>query len=173
MLVRWYIIHTKTDNDSKLFRHRNSTKTGLQLLGGVLLESVPCEAQKKDQPDQGAPVGPAAGHAAEDPGRRCSRVQHRPLVDSHWQAQGVSPCNLSIHFRSSLPCILPHASGRRWDHLERDGKTVEMAGEEAFNRALRTWARWVDRNIDPTRTRVFFRSVSPEHKRYNTHFQQQ
>jgi len=51
--------------------------------------------------------------------------------------------------------------------------TVEMAGEEAFNRALRTWARWVDRNIDPTRTRVFFRSVSPEHKRYNTHFQQQ
>jgi len=43
---------------------------------------------------------------------------------------------------------------------------VEMAGEEAFNRALRTWARWVDRNIDPSRTRVFFRSVSPEHKRY-------
>jgi hypothetical protein len=50
---------------------------------------------------------------------------------------------------------------------------VEMAGEEAFNRALRTWARWVDRNIDPSRTRVFFRSVSPEHKRYYTHFQQQ
>ncbi|KAG2590071.1 protein trichome birefringence-like 1 [Panicum virgatum] len=56
---------------------------------------------------------------------------------------------------------------RAWDHLERDGKTVEMAGEEAFNRALRTWARWVDRNIDPTRTRVFFRSVSPEHKSVN------
>lgn len=41
-----------------------------------------------------------------------------------------------------------------------------MEGEEAFNRALRTWARWVDDNIDPTRTRVFFRSISPEHKRY-------
>ncbi|CAO2179223.1 unnamed protein product [Urochloa humidicola] len=54
-----------------------------------------------------------------------------------------------------------------WDHLERDGKMVEMAGEEAFNRALRTWARWVNRNIDPSRTRVFFRSVSPEHKSVN------
>lgn len=56
----------------------------------------------------------------------------------------------------------------RWDHLERNGKLVEMDGEEAFNRALRTWARWVDHNVDPTRTRVFFRSVSPEHKRYNS-----
>ncbi|KAL6615581.1 hypothetical protein ACP70R_037851 [Stipagrostis hirtigluma subsp. patula] len=56
---------------------------------------------------------------------------------------------------------------RAWDHLERDGKMVEMAGEEAFNRALRTWARWVDHNVDPSRTRVFFRSVSPEHKSVN------
>ncbi|KAJ1284304.1 hypothetical protein BS78_03G194100 [Paspalum vaginatum] len=53
---------------------------------------------------------------------------------------------------------------KAWDHLERDGKMVEMAGEAAFNRALRTWARWIDQNIDPSRTRVFFRSVSPEHK---------
>ncbi|KQK08717.1 hypothetical protein BRADI_2g43447v3 [Brachypodium distachyon] len=54
---------------------------------------------------------------------------------------------------------------RAWDHLERNGVHVKMDGEEAFNRALRTWARWVDHNVDPTRTRVFFRSVSPEHKR--------
>jgi hypothetical protein len=51
-----------------------------------------------------------------------------------------------------------------WDHLERDGKKVDMAGEEAFNRALTTWARWIDHNVDQRRTRVFFRSVSPEHK---------
>ncbi|CAM0881699.1 unnamed protein product [Alopecurus aequalis] len=46
---------------------------------------------------------------------------------------------------------------RAWDHLERNGVLVDMEGEEAFNRALRTWARWVDHNLDPTRTRVFFR----------------
>nr|CAB3477612.1 unnamed protein product [Digitaria exilis] len=62
---------------------------------------------------------------------------------------------------------------RAWDNFERDGKKVEMAGGEAFNRALRTWARWVDSNIDPSRTRVFFRSVSPEHKRYYKYFKQQ
>ena len=46
---------------------------------------------------------------------------------------------------------------------------VKMEGEEAFSRALRTWARWVDHNVEQTRTRVFFRSVSPEHKGY-AHF---
>ncbi|XP_047057155.1 protein trichome birefringence-like 28 [Lolium rigidum] len=56
---------------------------------------------------------------------------------------------------------------RAWDHLERNGVHVEMEGEEAFNRALRTWAKWVDHNIDPTRTKVFFRSISPEHKSAN------
>uniref|UniRef100_A0A0E0JL56 Uncharacterized protein n=1 Tax=Oryza punctata TaxID=4537 RepID=A0A0E0JL56_ORYPU len=56
---------------------------------------------------------------------------------------------------------------RAWDHLERDGKPVEMGGEEAFNRALRTWATWVDENVDSARTRVFFRSISPEHKSEN------
>ncbi|GJM93917.1 hypothetical protein PR202_ga10513 [Eleusine coracana subsp. coracana] len=53
---------------------------------------------------------------------------------------------------------------RAWDHLEKDGKKVEMSGEEAFNRALRTWAKWIDHNVDQGRTRVFFRNVSPEHK---------
>jgi len=79
--------------------HLHSTKTGLQLLRGVLLESVPREARNKDQPDQGAQAGSAAGHAAEDPGRRRSHLQHRPLVDSHWQAQSVSPrdpCSLTM-----------------------------------------------------------------------------
>ncbi|XP_037481998.1 protein trichome birefringence-like 1 [Triticum dicoccoides] len=56
---------------------------------------------------------------------------------------------------------------RAWDHLERNGMLVKMEGEEAFSRALRTWARWVDHNVDQTRTRVFFRSVSPEHKGAN------
>ena len=140
MLVRWYIIHTKTDNDAKLFRHRNSTKTGLQLLGGVLLESVPCEARKKDQPDQGAPVGPAAGHAAEDPGRRCSRVQHRPLVDSHWQAQSASPrdlCSLtmlnllySLHLTPYIWMQVGPSRERREDGRDGRGGSLQQSAED-------------------------------------------
>lgn len=56
---------------------------------------------------------------------------------------------------------------RAWDHLERNGMLVKMEGEEAFSRALRTWARWVDHNVNQTKTRVFFRSISPQHKGAN------
>ncbi|KAK3151416.1 hypothetical protein QOZ80_3AG0245590 [Eleusine coracana subsp. coracana] len=34
---------------------------------------------------------------------------------------------------------------------------------EAFQKALTTWASWVDRYINPQQTRVFFRSSSPSH----------
>lgn len=36
---------------------------------------------------------------------------------------------------------------------------------DAYTRALRTWAQWVDANVDPTRTRVFFRGYSASHFR--------
>lgn len=41
-----------------------------------------------------------------------------------------------------------------------------MGAEEAFNRAVRTWTRWLDRNVDSHKTMVFFRSISPEHKKF-------
>ncbi|THU72742.1 hypothetical protein C4D60_Mb04t15400 [Musa balbisiana] len=60
---------------------------------------------------------------------------------------------------------------RAWNYLERSEELMEdMEAEEAFQRALRTWAQWVDRNVDPGRTAVFFRSISPEHKRENLHW---
>ena len=37
---------------------------------------------------------------------------------------------------------------------------------EAYTKALRTWAQWVDANIDSNRTRVFFRGFSASHFRY-------
>lgn len=33
----------------------------------------------------------------------------------------------------------------------------------AFEEALTTWANWVDLNIDPTKSKVFFQGVSPSH----------
>ncbi|XP_042390648.1 protein trichome birefringence-like 1 [Zingiber officinale] len=61
-----------------------------------------------------------------------------------------------------------HGKMRAWDYFQlREELTEEMEPAEAFNKALRTWARWVDRNVDPCRTDVFFHSISPEHKREN------
>ncbi|KAI3973471.1 hypothetical protein MKW92_000820, partial [Papaver armeniacum] len=34
---------------------------------------------------------------------------------------------------------------------------------EAYNKALSTWARWIDKNIDVNRTQVLFRGYSVTH----------
>lgn len=39
---------------------------------------------------------------------------------------------------------------------------------EAYKRALSTWARWVDKNLDGSRTQIFFRGYSATHFRYNS-----
>ena len=33
----------------------------------------------------------------------------------------------------------------------------------AYEKALQTWANWVDSQVDPTKTKVFFQGVSPDH----------
>lgn len=40
---------------------------------------------------------------------------------------------------------------------------TDMDRLAAFEKGLRTWARWVDTAVDHTRTRVFFLSISPTH----------
>ncbi|CAK7325883.1 unnamed protein product [Dovyalis caffra] len=35
----------------------------------------------------------------------------------------------------------------------------------AFERSLRTWAKWVEEHVDPNRTKVFFNSMAPLHVR--------
>lgn len=37
---------------------------------------------------------------------------------------------------------------------------------EAFRKALTTWGRWVDANVNPTKSLVFFRGYSASHFRY-------
>ncbi|XP_055830996.1 protein trichome birefringence-like 36 [Solanum dulcamara] len=37
----------------------------------------------------------------------------------------------------------------------------------AYEKGLMTWAKWVDLNLDPRKSRVFFRSMSPRHNREN------
>lgn len=35
----------------------------------------------------------------------------------------------------------------------------------AYEKALNTWATWVDSNVDPAKTKVFFQGVSPDHSK--------
>ncbi|KAK7382496.1 hypothetical protein VNO80_01349 [Phaseolus coccineus] len=41
----------------------------------------------------------------------------------------------------------------------------ELDNQIAYNLGLRTWANWVDSTIDPTKTQVFFTTMSPSHTR--------
>lgn len=53
---------------------------------------------------------------------------------------------------------------RGWDYMESGGSLYEdMDRLVALERGLRTWATWVDANVDATSTRVFFQSISPTH----------
>ncbi|XVF25666.1 hypothetical protein REPUB_Repub13aG0233200 [Reevesia pubescens] len=51
-----------------------------------------------------------------------------------------------------------------WDYI-RDGSALykDMDRLVAFNKGLSTWANWVDSNVDPTKTKVFFQGISPTH----------
>ncbi|KAE9463605.1 hypothetical protein C3L33_04486, partial [Rhododendron williamsianum] len=51
-----------------------------------------------------------------------------------------------------------------WDYMQSGGSLYQdMDRLVALERGLRTWARWVDANVDYSRTRVFFQSISPTH----------
>ncbi|KAL2341786.1 hypothetical protein Fmac_009726 [Flemingia macrophylla] len=51
-----------------------------------------------------------------------------------------------------------------WDYI-RDGPNLvkNMDRLQAYNKGLTTWANWVDTNVDPTKTKVFFQGISPTH----------
>ncbi|PIN04373.1 hypothetical protein CDL12_23093 [Handroanthus impetiginosus] len=51
-----------------------------------------------------------------------------------------------------------------WDYIEVGGQRYkDMDRVLAFEKALTTWATWVDTNIDPAKTKVFFQGISPSH----------
>lgn len=51
-----------------------------------------------------------------------------------------------------------------WDYIQVGTQVMkDMDRMLAFERALATWAGWVDSNIDPAKTSVFFQGISPSH----------
>lgn len=51
-----------------------------------------------------------------------------------------------------------------WDYLQVGDKLYkDMDRLTAFGMGLRTWSKWVDSNINPSKTKVFFQGISPTH----------
>ncbi|XP_050234253.1 protein trichome birefringence-like 38 [Mercurialis annua] len=51
-----------------------------------------------------------------------------------------------------------------WDYVE-DGENIlkDIDRMDAFRKALTTWAKWVDSDVDTSKTRVIFQGISPSH----------
>uniref|UniRef100_A0A5B6ZB33 Uncharacterized protein n=1 Tax=Davidia involucrata TaxID=16924 RepID=A0A5B6ZB33_DAVIN len=55
-----------------------------------------------------------------------------------------------------------------WDFLMEGNSVYQNLNPMiAYEKGLTTWAKWVDLNLDPHKTRVIFRSMSPRHNREN------
>ncbi|MBA0742925.1 hypothetical protein Gogos_005651 [Gossypium gossypioides] len=56
------------------------------------------------------------------------------------------------------------ANRLRWDFFGYKRKVfADMKIETAFKVAMKTWARWVEKNVDTSKTTVYFRGMSPPH----------
>ena len=43
---------------------------------------------------------------------------------------------------------------------------AEVSTDDAYRMGMKTMLRWIKRNMDPKKTRVFFASMSPSHGKY-------
>uniref|UniRef100_M1BNK7 Trichome birefringence-like C-terminal domain-containing protein n=1 Tax=Solanum tuberosum TaxID=4113 RepID=M1BNK7_SOLTU len=58
-------------------------------------------------------------------------------------------------------CMLP-----RWGEFENGEEGYEeLETAVSYRVALRTWANWIDSTIDPSKTKVFFTTMSPSHQK--------
>ncbi|XP_060189027.1 protein trichome birefringence-like 39 [Lycium barbarum] len=55
-------------------------------------------------------------------------------------------------------------SSQPWDYMQEGNKVFkDMNRLVAYYKGMYTWAKWVDRNVDPTKTKVIFQGISPTH----------
>lgn len=91
-------------------------------------------------------------------GTRVLRLDKLPKFARRWRGADIMVFN-SGHW------WVHTGKMRAWDYLKFDGKLVEtMERDPSFEMGMRTWSQWINHNVDPTKTIVFFRSISPEHK---------
>ncbi|PHT76708.1 hypothetical protein T459_20230 [Capsicum annuum] len=89
------------------------------------------------------------------------RLETLDLSSPHWQGADIMVFNTGHWW-------VHRGKFKAWDLFEYKGRLVDdLKLESAFEEAMKTWADWIDQNVNLTKTTVFFRSISPEHKGQN------
>ncbi|KAK4755435.1 hypothetical protein SAY87_009192 [Trapa incisa] len=99
-------------------------------------------------------------HVIADPKKRVLKVDSVAKHAKHWTGVDVIVFNTYVWWMSGLRI------NSLWGSFAngQDGYE-ELDLPVAYRIALKTWANWVDSNIDPNKTRVFFTTMSPTHLR--------
>lgn len=63
----------------------------------------------------------------------------------------------------NISCLLICRQDGSFDDEVKD--IVEVSTEEAYRMGMRSMLRWVKKNMNPKKTRVFFTSMSPSHQK--------
>ncbi|CAF2113579.1 hypothetical protein YC2023_103098 [Brassica napus] len=89
--------------------------------------------------------------------RETLRIDAMDRTSSRWKGANILVFN-TAHWWS-------HYKTKSGVNYYQEGDLIhpKLDVSTAFKKALQTWSSWVDKNVDPKRTRVFFRSAAPSH----------
>ncbi|MQM18165.1 hypothetical protein Taro_051153 [Colocasia esculenta] len=77
----------------------------------------------------------------------------------HWKGADIIVFNTYLWWMTGVPMKILRGS------FSGDMKDItRMETEDAFKMALRSMVRWVEKSMDPAKTRVFFATMSPSHE---------
>ncbi|CAN1142225.1 Protein trichome birefringence-like 3 [Linum perenne] len=95
-----------------------------------------------------------------DPKKRIIKVDSVAKHAKNWFGVDILVFNTYVWWMSGLTLKT------LWGSFENGAEGYEVLDTAvAYKVGLRTWANWVDSNIDPNKTRVFFTTMSPTHSR--------
>ncbi|XP_042055952.1 protein trichome birefringence-like 3 isoform X1 [Salvia splendens] len=99
-------------------------------------------------------------HIKADPKQRIVKVDSVEKHAKHWLGVDILVFNTYVWWMSGLKTKILWGS---FANGEEGYEEVET--HISYTLGLRTWANWVDSNVDPSKTRVFFTTMSPSHHR--------
>ncbi|KAF2300717.1 hypothetical protein GH714_015318 [Hevea brasiliensis] len=101
-------------------------------------------------------------HASVPTGKTTS-VNQDSLHSVTFEAMQDYGVTLFMYRTPYLVDIAQESVGRMGLYDDGSGLYKDMNRLEAYYKGMSTWAKWVDLNVDPAKTRVFFQGISPTH----------